>query len=69
MATQPHLAPDPFDKEVEAMLQDPRVIARLDDLHARLDRGELETLPMEEVRSRIERLIQERGGEGGTPLG
>jgi hypothetical protein len=49
VATDPHLAPDPFDELVEARLRDPEVIARLDDLHARYERGELETVSHVEV--------------------
>ena len=62
MATvHPHLAPDPFDKEIEAMLRDPEVIAELDDLHGKLKRGELKMHSNDEAR-RIVGLPPE-GGE------
>lgn len=45
-----HLAPDPFDKEIEAMLRDPEVVAELDNLHGQLKRGELEMGTNDEAR-------------------
>jgi len=41
MATA-HPAPDPFDAEIDALLRDRAFVAHLDDMHSRLDRGELE---------------------------
>ena len=43
-------APDPFDAEIEALLRDPAFVARLDDVHGRLDRGELELKHDDEAR-------------------
>lgn len=63
MASQPHLAPDPFDKEVEAMLADPEFIAELDELHQRFDRGELVLHSHEEALALIERRERERRGD------
>jgi hypothetical protein len=42
-------APD-FDTEIEAMLQDPRIVPRLDDLHGRLEQNELELVGDDEAR-------------------
>lgn len=51
MATaHPHLAPDPFDSEVEAMLRDPKLIADLDEQRAKLERRELELHSNDEAR-------------------
>jgi hypothetical protein len=43
-------APDPFDAEIEALLGDPDFVARLDDVHDRLKRGELELHHDDEAR-------------------
>jgi hypothetical protein len=48
--THPHLAPDPFDSEIEAMLRDPELIADLDEQRAKLERGELELHRNDEAR-------------------
>jgi hypothetical protein len=51
MATaHPHIAPDPFDEEIEAMLRDPELIADLDEQHTKLKRGELEVHGNDEAR-------------------
>jgi hypothetical protein len=49
-AARPHLAPDPFDAEIEAMLRDPELIADLDEQRAKLKRGELELHSNDEAR-------------------
>ena len=51
------LAPDPFDEDLERLLADPEVIARLDDLEDRRRRGELVLHDDVEVRRRL----RERG--------
>jgi hypothetical protein len=51
MATVAHLAPDPFDREIEVMLRDPEVVGELDQLHNRLQRGELEVGSNDEARA------------------
>jgi hypothetical protein len=63
-----HPAPDPFDRELEELLRDPAVIARLDDLHDRFDRGELELHDHEAARAIVERAERrDAGQEGDTP--
>ena len=49
-AADPHLAPDPFDSEIEAMLRDPELIADLDEQRAKLERRELELHSNDEAR-------------------
>lgn len=49
MATA-HPAPDPFDTEIDALLRDPAFVAHLDDMHSRLDRGEVELHHDDEAR-------------------
>lgn len=56
VATAPRLEPDPFDKEVEAILRDPEVIADLDEQHASLERGDLKSYTNDEVRDRLRTL-------------
>ena len=48
------LAPDPFDEEIERLLADPEVLARLDELDERRPRGELVLHDAAEVRRRLE---------------
>jgi hypothetical protein len=52
MATNP-LQPDPIDEEVERLLADPEIRARLEDFEERFKRGELKTIPHAEVRRRL----------------
>lgn len=52
MATA-HPAPDPFDEQVSALLRDPAVVAHLDDLRERRERGSLVTHADAEVRDRL----------------
>jgi hypothetical protein len=52
MATA-HLTPDPFDEQIEALLSEPAVIAHLDDLRDRREKGTLVTHSDEEVRARL----------------
>jgi hypothetical protein len=47
------LQPDPLDEEVERLLADPQIRGRLEDFEARLNRGELTTIPHAEVRRRL----------------
>lgn len=47
------LAPDPFDEEIERLLADPDVLARLDELEERRRRGELVLHDDAEVRRRL----------------
>lgn len=47
------LAPDPFDQEIERLLADPDVLARLDELEERRRRGELVLHDDAEVRRRL----------------
>lgn len=49
----PQLEPDPFDKVVENVLQDPQLLAELDEQHAQFERGELKLHGDEEVRTRL----------------
>ena len=59
--TEPlELEPDPFDKVVEAVLNDPNVRASLDEQDALYERGELKTHTTDEVRARLK--------ERGVPL-
>lgn len=46
----PHLAPDPFDGEIEVMLRDPEVVAELEELHEQLRRGDLKVGSNDEAR-------------------
>jgi hypothetical protein len=48
------LAPDPFDEEIERLLADPDVLARLGELEERRRRGELVLHDDAEVRRRLE---------------
>ena len=49
-AVNPHLEPDPFDKEIEAMLRDPAVVARLDAIAEKRRNGTLLTHSNNEAR-------------------
>ena len=51
MATNPER--DPIDDEVELALSDPAIRTRLEDFEARLARGEVKTVPNDEVRRRL----------------
>ncbi|MEA2617240.1 MAG: hypothetical protein QOE72_3023 [Chloroflexota bacterium] len=48
------LSPDPFDEDLERLLADPEVRARLDELEERRRRGELVLHEDAEVRRRLE---------------
>jgi hypothetical protein len=48
------LEPDPFDKVVEAILNDPEVRASLDEQDALFQQGKLKTYTNEEVRARLQ---------------
>jgi hypothetical protein len=54
------LEPDPFDKVVEAVLNDPDVRASLDEQDVLFERGELKTYTTDEVRAKLK--------ERGVPL-
>ncbi|MFN2569830.1 MAG: hypothetical protein ABR564_09570 [Candidatus Dormibacteria bacterium] len=54
MATA-HPAPDPFDEEIDAMLSDPEVIARLDAIKAKRGSGTLVVHSNDEVREHLRR--------------
>jgi len=51
VATRPQ--PDPIDHEIDRLLSDPDIRARLTDFEARLSRGEVRTVPHAEVKRRL----------------
>lgn len=66
MATAPHLGPDPFDREVEAMLADAEFVSELDEMAEQLKRGELVLHSNDEARAVIDRRERELR-ESGEP--
>jgi hypothetical protein len=50
---------DPIDEEIDILLSDPDIRARLTDFEDRLARGEVRTVPHSEVRRRL-RLNEEQ---------
>ena len=48
-------APDPFDEDLARVLADEELMAHVDELHRKLQAGELETHTHEEVLDRLRR--------------
>lgn len=55
-STNPVLEPDPFDEDVDRVLRDPAVRARLDAIEKRRQEGTLVTHSHEEVGERLVKL-------------
>jgi hypothetical protein len=56
---------DDFDREVDEFLRRPEVSASLDELHRRLDRGEVELVDLDTACARIEQRRSESSSSNG----
>ena len=62
--TTAHVAPAPFDQEIDDMLADPEFVAELEAMRQQLDRGELTLHSDREARAVIERREHEHRQKG-----